>query len=95
MNISTTSDLVREWCLCSKRYEGAKMRLEEDRKELERVRASLGKRLAPDDLEEGEEIGVWVRVDRHTERLVCVMKLSDVAYSVRFRGTPREAKEHK
>lgn len=84
----TITDLAKDWLRARQRVEDAKA--EVNRAEVEEHNATnkLGKALAPADLGDEEQIGVWVGFADHDERLVMIRRKKSgmVDYEITLRG---------
>lgn len=63
----TTMQAVERWRLAIVDYDRAKSALNRAECEVSNATNDLGKLLAPADLQEGETVGIWVRVDGKEE----------------------------
>ena len=93
-----THVLVDKWRRSLWMLEEAKKRLKECEEEVSICSEDLGHRLAPDDLVDGETIGIWVRISDDTEKLITVVRLrksmnTNLYYKVEFRGSERKIKD--
>ena len=90
-----THDLVNSWMHARQSAQYWKRGLGEAEKSKREVENVLGRRLDPGDMAVGEEIAIWVRLNRKQERLVVVCKTtvevgdSPATYKLSFRGSPR------
>lgn len=79
MNDTTTKKpktgvLVLAWRTATSRVRRAEIELENARHESKIANRALAAHIAPDDMQEGEQIGVWVRLDATQETLLVVIK---------------------
>mgnify|MGYP001583065048 CR=1 FL=1 len=82
-----TDDLVKTWMQATDHAARAKSEAIRAQVEAENAARALGKHLAPDDsIAPGEAIGIWVRIDSETERLVTVVKEATGDYRVSLRS---------
>ena len=77
MSDETTPRLVRTWISCRQQLKHAEKSLKRAKAELEVACNKLGVRIAPDDMDVGEEIALWVRLNDKQEQVVVCRKLNN------------------
>ena len=90
----STEKLGANWELAKERLALAKGRVEMAEAELSEAMNALGARIDPGDMEDGERLGLWVRVghERDREEVLIVTKCGEFEgkYRVESRGSTRE-----
>ena len=89
MSETRTEELVRDWVKAQEYVERRRDDLARSIQESAETGHLVGERLGPEDMALGEQVGVWVRLDRWTEALVVVTKLDDETYGVMIRRRVR------
>ena len=86
-----TSDHVRRWETAIRHLDQAKQELEATTLELANAEGAFAEHLAPDDMDIGEEIGVWVNVGFREEQMITVKRVNPkpgvaANYEIKRRG---------
>ncbi len=84
-NREPTEQLVKEWLSTQQRVSDIKSDLNSAQCRMHNAENALGKRLAPGDMVDGEEIGLWVRLNSEQERLVVMRRKDPQTFTLRFR----------
>lgn len=74
--IPSVQDFMRDWRNAMSAVRTAEKRLAEAREHARRAEVALAQRIAPKDMRDGEQIGIWVRVSDQEEALIVVRKHS-------------------
>jgi len=74
MKLPATQDLARDWRAAVAAVTAAKKNLVAAQEHARARETDLAKSIAPKDLRDGEQIGVWVWFADHEERLIVVRK---------------------
>jgi len=74
--LPSTADLARDWRAAATAVQAASKRLVEAREYARQCEINLATKIAPTDIRDGEQIGVWIRVADHSEVLVTVTRRS-------------------
>jgi hypothetical protein len=85
-----TTQITKEWMRARMSVRSAKEQLVRAEEEMKKIGHELGKRLAPNDMKEGETIGLWNRIDDHDERCFMVTLVKGCEYSTALRGECRK-----
>ncbi len=84
-----THRLVEDWLRATQEIERIKSDLNAAECRMHNAENALGKRLAPIDMEDDEEIGLWVQLSSEKERLVIVRRKGHQSFKLRFRKGER------
>ena len=86
MTKPTMTEFTRRWTLANIRLKSCRAALNGAECEAMNAANALGKHIAPSDMTQGEEIGVWVRFEADEEAIVQVVKKSDADFELSIRG---------
>ena len=90
-NERPTPDLVREWRQATQSVASLRGALNSAECAQRNAENALGKRLAPSDMKDGEQIGLWTRLDEATERVIVVTRQDINTFSLKIREGSRHA----
>ena len=84
-----TTQITKEWMRARQSVKSAENQLALAKEEMKKIGHEPGIRLAPNDMKEGETLGLWNRIDDHDERCFMVTLVKGCEYSTTLRGEAR------